>query len=533
MRNLSGLSQGAYVGGLSPVASPSQSDGVALFDSDFLDNAGIAGAFGTGTSPSPHRGELISPRIDLTGYTDEALAVRFYAYRRQFEIAQLAVAMSVDDGATWTDAVDYQQLIANLAQGFVEVNFSTVTAGVADLTKARVKFIFEGDYYFAIVDDVSVRTANAFDLALGVLDPSSNNFVEQGDVVHITGSRFFPASQLAADERHLGFGGTIRNTGSQSALPELNPRLDLVIERDVEGTWTPVHTDSIAVSEPIPAGGYVFVNGTLSSGAWALPGDYRATYTARLDGPDGDAGNDSLTHDFTLTPNDYVSLVDVDAEADPVAPNSVFPAGGPFDSIELGSVFYFDAATDADLSITGLSYTYRLGAGFSPNLIGADQTLQARVYGVDASSGTLDSRELLEFRGACELQLTGLGTDVAPGTTATARCSPADAMTFEPPLSLTTGHYFVSVTIGPGQPFTFADVPLFGVSEQKNYRHNALLGGPGLLTLPSVVLLTPTGNGESIFPGGFNTPSAISIGIDLAVDASALERVFDDGFETP
>ena len=39
---------------------------------------------------------LISPRIDLTGYTDSALVVKFYSYYRQF-----SVSLSVDDGASW------------------------------------------------------------------------------------------------------------------------------------------------------------------------------------------------------------------------------------------------------------------------------------------------------------------------------------------------------------------------------------------------------------------------------------------------
>ncbi|NBG67246.1 hypothetical protein [Acidiluteibacter ferrifornacis] len=78
VRNLTGYSAGAYWQGTTPHGSSSQANGSALFDSDFLDNNGIPGAFGTGASPSVHKGELISPPIDLTGYTNQALIVKFF-----------------------------------------------------------------------------------------------------------------------------------------------------------------------------------------------------------------------------------------------------------------------------------------------------------------------------------------------------------------------------------------------------------------------------------------------------------------------
>ncbi|TNF00597.1 MAG: hypothetical protein EP322_01120, partial [Bacteroidetes bacterium] len=55
---------------LVPLNSPSVSNGVAIFDSEYLDNSGIA--------PGIQKGELISPLIDLTGYTDSALSLKMY-----------------------------------------------------------------------------------------------------------------------------------------------------------------------------------------------------------------------------------------------------------------------------------------------------------------------------------------------------------------------------------------------------------------------------------------------------------------------
>jgi hypothetical protein len=156
-RNLLGYSEGAYWSDTNPVASPSQANGIAIFDSDYMDNNGIAGNFGQGVSPSAHRGELISPPIDLSGYTDESIMLKFYSLYRNFQIDELSIAASTDNGTSWGPAVDYRTYQADVSEGFVYVPFPAGTlAGVINLTQVRIKFIFEGDYYFALVDDVTV-----------------------------------------------------------------------------------------------------------------------------------------------------------------------------------------------------------------------------------------------------------------------------------------------------------------------------------------------------------------------------------------
>lgn len=156
-RNLAGYSQGAYWSGTTPVNSPSQANGVALFDSDFLDNGGVAGNFGLGTSPSVHKGELISPVFDLTGNTDKRILLKFYSFYRDFQIDSLSIAFSTDNGFSWGPEVDYRPYQSSLIEGFVYVPFPDDTlTGVADLTQVRFKFVFDGDYYFALVDDVTV-----------------------------------------------------------------------------------------------------------------------------------------------------------------------------------------------------------------------------------------------------------------------------------------------------------------------------------------------------------------------------------------
>ena len=141
VRNTSGIGQGSFFGTIPPMASPTRSNGVALFDSDELDNAGGGiGALGTGTSPSPHVGELISPSIDLSGYSDSALALNFYLMWRNFNISELSASMSVDGGTTWNTQSIFNLNPVQSTTTQISLIFPNVTLGVANLTNCKIKF---------------------------------------------------------------------------------------------------------------------------------------------------------------------------------------------------------------------------------------------------------------------------------------------------------------------------------------------------------------------------------------------------------
>ncbi len=90
-------SRGAYAAPNDPILSPSTGNGFIIFDSDWLDNNGIAGAFGTGNSASPHYGTLTTDSIDLSGYPGVQLEMSSYA--RTF-FGDFYVAVSGDGGLT-------------------------------------------------------------------------------------------------------------------------------------------------------------------------------------------------------------------------------------------------------------------------------------------------------------------------------------------------------------------------------------------------------------------------------------------------
>jgi hypothetical protein len=143
---------GQYYGGFTFLASPSRLNGAAVFNSDFLDLSGTT---------SPHSGEMVSPKMDLTGKS--GFVVQLNQLYRNFQ-SQTLVSYSKDDGATWSSPIDINS----------DIGVNTATVDPTDKTQTdatikrvklvgsvgsaafRIKFTFTGNYYFWILDDVKI-----------------------------------------------------------------------------------------------------------------------------------------------------------------------------------------------------------------------------------------------------------------------------------------------------------------------------------------------------------------------------------------
>lgn len=518
-QSLLGYSQGAYNSTTAPVNSPSNTNGVAIFDSDFLDNGGVISTFGQGTSPAGHKGELISPRIDLTGYTDTPIMINFFSFYRDYRINELSVSLSVDDGATWIETVDYRFLTTQEIEEFVSPYFINATTDVANLTQCRIKFTFDGDYYFAIVDDVTISIASKYDLGIAAMSSSSGIYSSdeqsiEGDQIHLTGSRYFPISQLSSDLNHMGVGANIVNYGYGIVDLVDNPRLIVNVEKENAGTWQSVYTTTIAstrVVNPLSNSDELTatnVSTVLTDFSWVETGDFRVTYTAEFDGVDEDMTNNSLSHFFSLTPDNYLSKVDKDVNGNPFADDRVLPRGS---ACEYGSVFYFDDATSQNFTIDALNFTYYLPTNF----IGlANQTVEMNIKKVTFhTNGAI--AELIQ-EGIAVFNLNGLGTTIPLGSFHTAYSDNIiDASTGFSMGPLSDGHYFISVSFkAPSGQFFFDNnnggynVPFFGESRVKNYDLNRNLSTPVVL-----VISTDEWGETRTYNGGFGSDRTPAIGI--------------------
>ncbi len=154
-------SRGGYVGTRGPVQSATAANGFVIFDSDFLDNAGIAGNFGNGIGAAPHLANLTTPSINLTGYTE--VDIQFTQYYRRFAgptgqgVPATYLDFSTNGGTTWPYSVTLNAGIAvNSATPTADVVAVPLPVGVANQSNVKIRFRFEGDYYFWMIDDIQL-----------------------------------------------------------------------------------------------------------------------------------------------------------------------------------------------------------------------------------------------------------------------------------------------------------------------------------------------------------------------------------------
>ena len=161
-------SRGAYAGpagtGQLPIQSTTAANGFVVFDSDFLDNAGIAGNFcGTGAlACAPHVANLETGVINLLGHPTVDLL--FTQYYRRFAgaggvqtVPATYLDFSTDGGVTWSGNVT---LNAGIAVNSATTRNSAIAVSigqyVGNQSNVKIRFRFDGDYYFWQMDDIKI-----------------------------------------------------------------------------------------------------------------------------------------------------------------------------------------------------------------------------------------------------------------------------------------------------------------------------------------------------------------------------------------
>jgi hypothetical protein len=166
------VSRGAYWGS-GTIASPTVGNGFVVFDSDYLDNNGIAGNFGNGIAAGPNIGTLTTDTIDLSNHTDVELS--FHTMLRTLgannTFRKFFVAFSTDAGTTYPDTILIEPTLGSntVFEGLVDYNVSNLIGGQDSV---RIRFMFNAlepisltggltayGYYFMAIDDIKINEA--------------------------------------------------------------------------------------------------------------------------------------------------------------------------------------------------------------------------------------------------------------------------------------------------------------------------------------------------------------------------------------
>ncbi len=157
--------QGAYGTNQGPIQSPTAQNGFMIFDSDYYDNLGVAGGFGTGqypSNPNGHIGKLTTESIDLSSYP--AVSLLFNSFYREYTgIAK--VAFSIDVGVTFTDEMEvHPDIDVNDATTPDYQVMLNIPPNIAGQPSVHIQFIYDGTvlynsyygYYFWCIDDIQL-----------------------------------------------------------------------------------------------------------------------------------------------------------------------------------------------------------------------------------------------------------------------------------------------------------------------------------------------------------------------------------------
>ncbi|BDS14958.1 T9SS type A sorting domain-containing protein [Aureispira anguillae] len=534
-----GYSQGVNALDSIPMPSPSQSDGLAIFDSDYLNNSGM------GSSLSPHKGLLISPRIDLSGYMDSSLLLRFFSQYRIEELTKWTVSMSVDDGTTWSPELALTLLQDSNTAGWVRAYFPTLTTGIATLDSCRIRFLFEGANYYAMIDDLSVELAPDYDLAIARPNPNSTVLAEQGDYIKICNSRYLSTNNLRHSyndpiaRNQWSWGLRAINYGSKSLYPNDSARIILEIDHLTDfGFYTSsIYSDTIYLdNDTLQAGGENSVVGQKTLGnfnfGWYGSGEYIVKYWVEHLHTDAFDDNDTIYHRlnsnraFAATvacrKQYYESKARLNPNDDKVlATTAVFPKDSTLVSFEYGALFYNPISalgwSGDEIRIDSVDFRYYLPSNYSGD---SSLILAVNLYEfVDDGNGWFDKTSELTQIGIGIVHLTGLGTTQALGTYGMATSDVlVDVVTGGSILDLNKGFYMVSIMqypslFGNGVLFNDSTGVWFG-ADNYNYALNTLSTSPTAIIPQSSFLLTRDSLGNStINPQGFGLGLTPSIGI--------------------
>jgi len=189
-----------FYGNFGKLNSPTASNGAAQFNSDVYDGGGKG--VGQGTYVGVQVGNLVSGPINCSSKSTVNLSFYQLARANAGQPSTL-VAVSNDGGNTWVNFPINEKVVSNASSPngeLILVDISSVAAGKSDV---RVRFTWNGRYYFWLIDDVALITSPANNLTLGDFFFPPLSFAT-------------PISQIATDT--FGFSANVSNKGSETQL---------------------------------------------------------------------------------------------------------------------------------------------------------------------------------------------------------------------------------------------------------------------------------------------------------------------------
>ena len=147
-----------------PPESPTVDNGFVIFDSNYWDDPiGPCGNTGSGDAVGPHFAAFTSTSLDFTNYQNIAFEFN-HLYKQWTGNSVVYVEMSIG-GGDWEQIweVDLGTANATAPDAQVGINISDEAGGQDDV---RVRWVFDGTYYWWMLDDIRFYEIPDYDLAM-------------------------------------------------------------------------------------------------------------------------------------------------------------------------------------------------------------------------------------------------------------------------------------------------------------------------------------------------------------------------------
>ncbi len=351
-----------------PISSLTASNGFVIFDSNWWDNPDnpcTLEFLGTGSDPGPHEAWLITNPIDLSNVIGAVLT--FQQQYRHYQSTS-KVQISTDDGETWTDVLT-NSLSESSQVEWASINVSAYTAGQPNV---RFKFVFDGLYYWWLLDDITVYIPNENDIQL----LSSTYSTNQG----ILGAE--PYSDLEYDQYPLvmipafKFKTTAQNIGAfEQTQVSMNTK---IIKNDVTQVY---NSNSAAVTMSSGQSNTFSITATYTPPAQL--GDYEIYYTIdQLQEDDNPLNNiDSL--DYTIASYTYArdeGPMENSYSPAPAYQDYEFEAGNYFEARNWGRICHSIGVAFAEGTVPGAQVK---GIIYRPDVENENILAETAVYTVN------------------------------------------------------------------------------------------------------------------------------------------------------
>ncbi len=298
-----------FWGTLPAIASPTVANGVAMYNSDVYDNGGVDIA--AGPFPGVQAGSLTSPSVDCSEFAAVALKFNQFARANANTVSTL-LEVSNDGGSTWTNFDINADVISNdltPVDDIIVLDISEVAGSQPDV---KVRFTWNGRYYYWLIDDVQLIETPSNNLAIGDFFFPPASFAQPESQIDIDTMSFF------AEISNLGR-NAITNVVLKATVLD---SVDMVVYEDstVLESFPALYDDSLVV---IPD---IFVPDSLAIGPYAL------TYELySLDSLDDFDPSDNMEGEVFLVTNNLFS------KDDGIGLGGVRPASGT--DFEVGNFY--------------------------------------------------------------------------------------------------------------------------------------------------------------------------------------------------